>query len=286
MVDDPSYTFDNVLPFYEKGTEFTPPNTYARLANATTEYDTSVFSPSGGPVQVAYTNYVSSLSTLFKSAIQKLGIPSIKGFNSGKLLGNSYCTSTLSPKDQVRSTSTAYIDSALKLSNLKVYTQTLAQKVLFDQNKKATGVQVSSLGISYTIHASKEVILSAGAFQSPQLLMVSGVGPSDALNGLGIDVISDLPGVGQNMWDHILFGPSYEVNIPTLSSVLKNPVNLAAAVLEYATNATGGLSSPVADFIGWEKLPAKYRASFSPSTIADLAKFPSDWPEVEVSPLP
>lgn len=231
---------------------------------------------------MAYTNYVSSLSTLFKSAIEKLGITSIKGFNSGSLLGNSYCTSTLSPSDQTRSTSTAYIDSALDLSNLKVYTQTLAQKVIFNGNKTATGVQVSSLGIDYTIHAAKEVILSAGAFQSPQLLMVSGVGPSDTLSGLGINVVSDLPGVGQNMWDHILFGPTYQVNIDTLSSVLKNPVNLAAAVLEYATNATGPLTSPVADFIGWEKLPAEYRVNFSQSTVDDLAQFPSDWPEVEV----
>jgi choline dehydrogenase-like flavoprotein len=166
---------------------------------------------------------------------------------------------------------------------LKVYTQTLAQKVIFNENKTATGVQVQSLGIDYTIHASKEVILSAGAFQSPQLLMVSGVGPSDVLNGLGIDVVSDLPGVGQNMWDHILFGPSYQVNVDTLSSVLKNPVNLAAAVLEYATNATGPLTSPVADFIGWEKLPAEYHVNFSQSTLDDLAQFPSDWPEVEVS---
>lgn len=234
---------------------------------------------------VAYTNYVSSLSTLFKSAIEKLGIKSINGFNSGEILGNSYCSSTINPADQTRSTSAAYIDSALNLSNLKVYTQTLAQKIHFNTNKTATGVQVQSLGIDYTIHASKEVILSAGAFQSPQLLMVSGVGPADTLNGLGIDIVKNIPGVGQNMWDHILFGPSFEVNIDTLSSVLKNPVNLAAAVLEYATNATGALSSPVADFIGWEKLPTKYRANFSQSTIDDLARFPSDWPEVEVSSL-
>jgi choline dehydrogenase len=126
MVNDSSYTFENVLPFYEKSTKFTPPNTNVRLANATTEYDASVFTASGVPLQVAYTNYVSSLSTLFKSAIEKLGITSIKGFNSGSLLGSSYCTSTLSPSDQTRSTSTAYMDSALDLPNLKVYTQTLA----------------------------------------------------------------------------------------------------------------------------------------------------------------
>ena len=92
------------------------------------------------------------------------------------------------------------------LVNLKVYTETLARKIVFDSNKKAVGVEVQSLGLPYTIHASKEVIVSAGAFQSPQLLMVSGVGPRETLENLDIEVVSELPGVGQNMWDHILFG--------------------------------------------------------------------------------
>jgi choline dehydrogenase len=261
---------------------FTPPNTNARLANATTEYDPTVDVTPGGPVQVAYTNYVSSLSTLTQSALETLGVSSINGFNSGRILGSSYCTLTISPSDQVRSSSTAYLDSALKLSNLKVYTQTLVQKIIFN-NKTATGVEVQSRGIDYTIHASKEVILSAGAFQSPRLLMVSGVGPSDTLNDLGIDIVADLPGVGQNMWDHIIFGPSYAVSIDTLSAVLKNPTNLIATVQQYATNAMGPLTSPGVEFIGWEKVPAKYRANFSQSTIDDLAQFPSDWPEVKVS---
>jgi len=282
MVNDSSYTFDNILPFYEKSVTFTPPNTSARLANATTEYDRTVDTTPGGPVQITYSNYVSSLSTLTQSALERLGFPTIDGFNNGRIIGNSYCTLTISPSDQVRSSSTAYLDRALHLSNLKVYTQTIAQKIIFN-NKTATGVQVQSQGIDYTIHASKEVILSAGAFQSPQLLMVSGVGPSDVLNDLGIDIVANLPGVGQNMWDHILFGPSYTANIDTLSAVLKNLTNLISAVEQYATNATGPLTSPGVEFIGWEKVPAKYRANFSQSTIDDLAQFPSDWPEVEVS---
>ena len=81
-----------------------------------------------------------------------------------------------------------------------VYQSTLAKRVLFDRNKTATGIVVDSEGLQYTLAAKREVILSAGAFQSPQLLMVSGVGPKATLEKHGIPVLSELPGVGQNMW--------------------------------------------------------------------------------------
>jgi choline dehydrogenase len=70
---------------------------------------------------------------------------------------------------------------------------------MFDSDKKATGVEVDTGGLKYVLHAKTEVIVSAGSFQSPQLLMVSGVGPAESLRKHGIDVISDLLGVGQNM---------------------------------------------------------------------------------------
>jgi choline dehydrogenase-like flavoprotein len=84
--------------------------------------------------------------------------------------------------EQTRSSSADYIyaASAAGMDNLKVYTQTLAKKVLFN-GKKANGVEVDSLGVNYNIKARQEVILSAGAFQSPQLLMVSGIGPKATL---------------------------------------------------------------------------------------------------------
>jgi choline dehydrogenase len=65
----------------------------------------------------------------------------------------------------------------------------------------------------YTLAANREVILSAGAFQSPQLLMVSGVGPASTLESFSIPVIEDRPGVGQNMWDHVESGPVYPVDV-------------------------------------------------------------------------
>lgn len=134
---------------------------------------------------------------------------------------------------------------------------------------------------TYTIKASKEVIVSAGAFQSPQMLMVSGIGPRKTLEDLGIPVISELDGVGQNMWDHIMFGPSYEVDFPTLDKTLHDPIALADALLEYTTEAKGPLSSNVVEFLGWEKFPDKYRNNFTKATREALSWFADDWPELE-----
>lgn len=134
---------------------------------------------------------------------------------------------------------------------------------------------------TYTIKASKEVILSAGSFKSPQLLMVSGIGPKATLEEHNIPIVNALEGVGQNMWDHIMFGPSYAVNLPTLDKTVGDPAVLAKALLDYTLYATGPLTSNVADFIGWEKMPEKYRSTWSESTREALAEFPDDWPEVE-----
>ncbi|MFP3548186.1 GMC family oxidoreductase N-terminal domain-containing protein, partial [Rhizobium sp. SIMBA_035] len=82
-----------------------------------------------------------------------------------------------------------------------VETNAQVRRIVFDGNR-AVGVEVTRAGNVETVWAKKEVILSAGAFQSPQLLMLSGIGPKDELQRHGIDVVADLPGVGQNLQDH------------------------------------------------------------------------------------
>ncbi|CAJ2505357.1 Uu.00g127510.m01.CDS01 [Anthostomella pinea] len=282
-VGDDSYTLDNLMPYFQKSVTFTPPNDDIRRANVSTQYDASAFGNTGGPVDVGYTNWVSAFSTWMEKGMEAIGMNRTTGFSSGDLLGFHYLQSTMSSSDQTRSSSAEYIYRANETGsdNLKVYTQTLVEKILFDESKKATGVLVNSLGIEYTIQAKKEVILSAGAFQSPQLLMVSGIGPSETLQQFDIDVISELSGVGQNMWDHIMFGPAYEVEVDTLDRVLHDPADLADALASYVLNQTGPLTSPVVDFLGWEKLPRKYRDTWSAETIKAMAQFPDDWPEVE-----
>ncbi|KAF2202056.1 alcohol oxidase [Delitschia confertaspora ATCC 74209] len=281
-VDDHSYTFDQVLPYFEKSASITPPDMSKRFSNSTPKYNPSTFTD--GPLQVSFANYAQSFSTWLKSGFEKIGIKEAEDFNSGSLMGAQYCTSTIRHEDQTRSSSEAsYFQSALKagLNTLKVYTTTRAEKILFDSNKKATGVQVKTGLLSYTLKASKEVIVSAGAFQSPQLLMVSGIGPRDQLEPLGIDVISELPGVGQNMWDHPTFGPTYPVDLTTLTREARDVPYLTEQLLKYTTKQEGSLTNPVSDFLAWEKIPQPLRSQFSPATQAKLAQFPADWPEVE-----
>lgn len=155
-----------------------------------------------------------------QGALNEIGIPTIQDFNSGSLLGCQYCSTTINPDTAQRDSSqTSFLNAAANHSNLNVFSGTMGKSIVFDSNKKATGVVVESLGISYTLQANKEVIISAGPFQSPQLLMVSGVGPSDQLAQLDISVVSDLAGVGQGMQDHIFFGPAYRVNMLTFTEL-------------------------------------------------------------------
>lgn len=116
-------------------------------------------------------------------------------------LGSSYVLEAINHNSQERESSkTAFLQPALKRGNLIVFQHSLAKKILFDENKSATGVSVNTAGKKYVLSAKKEVILSAGTFQSPQLLMVSGVGSATTLQKHGIPVLADRPGVGQNMW--------------------------------------------------------------------------------------
>jgi choline dehydrogenase len=106
-----------------------------------------------------------------------------------------------------------------------VLTNTLAKKIIF-RGVTAIGVQVSNNDSAEIIqyYARKEVIVSAGALQSPQLLLVSGVGPAETLKKFGIPVIADRPGVGKNLQDHVFFGVAHRVNVQTATRLSK--VNL------------------------------------------------------------
>ncbi|OJJ59831.1 hypothetical protein ASPSYDRAFT_30663 [Aspergillus sydowii CBS 593.65] len=281
-VDDDSYTLDNVLPFYKRSARFAPPDTKSRLENATVQYRTSAFETSGGPLEVSYSDYAMPFSTWMKQGMDAIGLSEADDFNNGELNGYQYCTSTIRPSDQSRSSSESSYLKSTNATALKVFDQKLAKRILFDDQKNAIGVELASqLGIRSKIMASKEVIVSAGAFQSPQLLMISGVGPAEELGSHGIDVVADLPGVGQNMWDHPFFAPSYRVNVETFTRLANDPVYLAARATEYILSHTGPLTNPVADFLAWEKIPTALRSHFSQETVQSLADFSNDWPEAE-----
>ena len=171
--------------------------------------------------------------------------------------------------------------------NLIIFQSTLAKRIIFDGSRTATGVEIdigNLGGITFILSARNEVVVSAGAFQSPQLLMVSGIGPAATLQKNGISVIQDLPGVGQNMWDHVLGGPSYRVNVLTTSSLANPAFSTQAAADFHASPPRGMFADSGADILGFEKISAANRSGLTSSARADLARFPADWPELEYIP--
>lgn len=138
--------------------------------------------------------------------MEATGFDPIRGLNSGKLIGYGTMTTTLDIRTATRDTSeSSFLQAGARgSSNLKIYPNTLVKRVTFDGQKRATGVDVqansANVDLSYHLTATKEVIVSAGVWHSPQVLMVSGIGPSATLEKHGINVVSDLPGVGQNVW--------------------------------------------------------------------------------------
>ncbi|KAK1998230.1 GMC oxidoreductase [Colletotrichum falcatum] len=281
-VDDDTYTWDALLPHFKKSVKFTTPSS-SRLANASAEYNPGAFSAQGGPLDVSYANYAQPFSTYLEPSLNEIGIPHARDFNSGSVMGAQYCASTIQPSSQKRESSqTSFLDEAVGRGNLKVYQLSLAKRILFNDAKRATGVVVSStlsLG-TFTLQARKEVILSAGAFQSPQLLMVSGVGPGEQLERLNIPVVAERPGVGKTMEDHVFFGPTWRVKVQTLTRTANDLVYTAAQFAgPYTLEKKGPLTNPIADFLGWEKTP---RDLISPEAAAALdSEFPPDWPEIE-----
>lgn len=298
QVGDSSYEWDSFLPYFEKSLDFTPP-TSLRFNNATPAYDHSTLGNRSGPISVTFPNYAQAFSTWAALGLKEIGIEAINGLTSGSLLGYSNQLMTISTSMVRESSETGFLRKiGLKKPNLIIYQSTMANKIIFDSKNTATGVQVDIDGIVFVLTASKEVIVSAGAFQSPQLLMVSGVGPAATLQKNGIAVVADRPGVGQNMQDHILGGPSYRVNVVT-TSALSYPAYLANAEAQYNKNFAGMLASSGSDLLGkssrftlratqltmitaaFEKIPQSLRANFSQSVLSDLATLPNDWPEVE-----
>uniref|UniRef100_A0A093V2L0 Versicolorin B synthase n=1 Tax=Talaromyces marneffei PM1 TaxID=1077442 RepID=A0A093V2L0_TALMA len=292
-VDDQSYTWDAFLPYYQKSINYTPPD-QTLYTNSSNEQDPNAFNATGGPLKVSFSNFVDPFGTWAQQAFIKANMSEIEGFDSGKLLGSAYATLTIDPSNAWRETSeSSFLNYAFNAGlPLTVYKSSLAQKILFDSNKTAIGVQVSAAGffgtpsINFTLTARKEVILSAGAFQSPQLLMISGIGPCAELAAFNIPCISNLTGVGQNMQDHPIFGIAHRVIVNTASASLNNATLSALSVQSYIRNAAGPLSIFGPGIYGWEKLPEPYRSQLSHQSRKVLdSTFPLDWPEIEWLPV-
>ncbi|GAA3723055.1 GMC family oxidoreductase [Gordonia hankookensis] len=196
-----------------------------------------------GPLHVSHQRSPRPLTRAFLDAaaecghtVERANLPEPKGFSQ---------TMVTQHKGARFSTADAYLRPALKRKNLSLVTEALATKVLFD-GTRAVGVEYTHAGRTQTVHARREVVLCGGAVNTPQLLMLSGVGDSDDLAGHGIRTVAHNGGVGRNLLDHLLAPIGWDVDSGTLRDA-ESPRQLA----DYLLRRRGMLTSNVGEAYGF-----------------------------------
>ncbi|ODT08893.1 MAG: choline dehydrogenase [Kaistia sp. SCN 65-12] len=177
----------------------------------------------------------------FRDAAEELGIPKTDDFNTGDNEGSGYFE--VNQKRGVRwNTSKAFLRPIADRANLTVLTGAEAERVIFD-GSRATGLRFRHEGHIRTATAAREVILAAGAVHSPKLLELSGIGRPDVLGRIGVEIRHALPGVGENLQDHLQIRTVFKVKgATTLNQRYHNLFSRAGMGLEYALRRSGPLS--------------------------------------------
>ncbi|SIO70291.1 choline dehydrogenase [Burkholderia sp. GAS332] len=194
-----------------------------------------------GPLWASTIKQRHELVDAFIAASNRLGVPTVDDFNQGDQEGVGYYQLTTRHGWRC-STAVAYLKPARKRPNLQIETDALASKILFE-GTRATGIRYVQHGKEHEVRAHREVVLTAGALQSPQLLQVSGVGPAKLLNEFGIPVVANRAGVGENLQDHLQVRLTYEVTRPiTTNDLLHSWTGRAKMGLQWALFREGPLS--------------------------------------------
>ncbi|XP_012215914.1 glucose dehydrogenase [FAD, quinone]-like [Linepithema humile] len=195
----------------------------------------------GGPVDVTYPSFRTKLADAFVQAGIELGYPEVD-YNAKETIGFAHFQATIKNGSRM-SSNKAYLYPARDRRNLHVTQESLVRRVLIDHRKnRAVGVEFTKQGRTISVFAKKEVILCAGPIATPQLLMLSGIGPAEHLAKFGISVVRDIPGVGENLMDHVGLGNFvFSVNGP-FSIQLENIINPNNPYLvDYMNRRTGPL---------------------------------------------
>ncbi|HDS1809400.1 MULTISPECIES: GMC family oxidoreductase [Pseudomonas] len=195
----------------------------------------------GGPMWATTVPGPNKLVDAFISASQACGVPRVADFNDGKQEGVGYFQ--LSTKNGFRcSTASGYLKPARGRPNLTVETDAQVTRVLM-HGKRAIGVLFQQNGKCQELQARKEVLLCAGAIQTPQLLQLSGIGATELLTRYQVPVVHHLPGVGENLQDHLQVRLMYEVSEPiTTNDTLKSLSGQAKMGLQWLLNRSGPLA--------------------------------------------
>ena len=210
------------------------------------------FHGDSGPLSVSDPRIKLELLEKFMDAAEEKGIPKVNDFNKGDNFGCGYFQVT--EKNGLRcSTAVGYLNPIKNRKNLKIQTNCLVQKINFD-GTKAISVSFLKDNQLITVKVNKEIILSAGSIGSTQILQTSGVGDGNKLSKLGIQIIKNLKGVGQNLQDHLMFRPVYKVkNLKSLNKKVNSLFGRFLMGLEYVLNQSGPVTMGASQVCGFTK---------------------------------
>jgi choline dehydrogenase len=223
------WSFDEVLPYFRKAED--------------NERGADQFHGTGGPLAVSDLCDRHPLAEAFVEAALQCGYPRNDDFNGSVQEGVGYYQTTM--RNGVRSSTAAgYLKPARRRTNLKVVSQALATRILFD-GRRATAVEYLVGSDKYSVGAGAEVIVASGAFNSPQLLQLSGIGPASLLQSHGVAVIADAKGVGDDLNDHISGRIMLRCNEPiTLNDAVRTLSGKLMHGLHYLLTRRGYLAIP------------------------------------------
>lgn len=223
-----------------------------------------------GFLDVGRAPFVSPLGRAFVQSAPDLGYPILRDLNGPSQSG--FAIPQTTNRNGARcSTAKAFLYPAHKRPNLDILAYSMVTKVLFNSDRRAIGVEFDRFKLSHTVFARREVILSAGAINSPQLLLLSGVGPAKDLQRLGIPVVADLP-VGLNLQDHIYPGGIHFLIDKPVSLNHKRIFTLSN-LINYFTKGVGPLTSTGVDGLAFLSTPHMFEDH-------------RDWPDIQMHMVP
>ena len=221
------WSYEDVLPYFKKS-----------------EHNKNFGEPfhgKSGPLNVTHSNQPTPLGEAFIKACESNGIIRNEDYNGSEQFGASMLQFTIKNNER-HSTASAFLKPVMHRTNLIVKTNCYVKRIIIKEGK-ATGVEVIvSSGKIETYKSSREIILSAGAIQSPQILMLSGIGDRDTLEKFGIPVVKHLQGVGKNLQDHVWSGISGYTNIPMGNSLIR-PWPMFKALMQHLVTKKGPLGN-------------------------------------------
>jgi choline dehydrogenase len=219
--------FDDVLPYFKKAEN--------QIRGADQYHGTD------GPLSVSDWRHHDPLSEAFVKAAVEAGVPFNPDFNGATQEGAGFFQTT-TQRGRRASSAFCYLRPARSRANLRIETDALAQRVTFE-GRRARSIDYRQNGVVRSARARREILLSSGAYNSPQLLQLSGVGPADLLKQHGIDVVLDAAGVGHDLQDHLqvrlVMRCAQKV---TLNDIVASPLRSALAGAQYAAFRNGALT--------------------------------------------